>query len=134
MSNWICPEHQQVKFVPPGVSTKTGQPVPYEGFFCCPVKGCKQRPPKGAAVVMASPIPTGQLQRPAQQPKPAPDWDKIAAGKVRCAMWCAWAAGSRPWSEYWSEFEGGFKHIMSGSIPGFDERWEALDEAPFPET
>ncbi len=38
-----CPLHAQPwKYVPPGISKKTGQS--YQGFYACPVKGCNERP------------------------------------------------------------------------------------------
>lgn len=39
----LCPVHnQEFKFVPPGVSKKTGQP--YQGFWSCPEMGCRLKP------------------------------------------------------------------------------------------
>ena len=48
--NWrafdLCPTHHLPwKFVPAGVSQRTGKP--YNAFHSCPEQGCKQRPPQG---------------------------------------------------------------------------------------
>jgi len=38
-----CPVHNvEFKFIPPGVSKKTGKP--YQGFFACPEYGCREKP------------------------------------------------------------------------------------------
>jgi len=40
-----CPQHHtEWKFVPPGVSRRTGQS--YAGFWACSTPGCDQRPPR----------------------------------------------------------------------------------------
>lgn len=69
-----CPIHQiEFKFVPPGVSKKTGKP--YQGFYVCPMDGCEQRPPK-AGTPTAKPF--GAEVR--------PDWDKIGRMKALCGF------------------------------------------------
>ena len=38
-----CPTHHEPwKYVPPGVSKSSGKP--YEGFWACPERGCRERP------------------------------------------------------------------------------------------
>jgi len=37
----LCSVHGPAKFVPPGVSKRTGQP--FSGFWACQVRGCKPR-------------------------------------------------------------------------------------------
>ena len=137
MSNWICPEHQQVKFVPPGTSTKTGQPVPYDGFFCCPVKGCKQRPPKNASAPMQRPVQSVGPQSVAAPPPMAvtPNWDKIAEGKCRSLVLCAWIQSGRPMGDFWASERDFIVYMMQGRPPGFDERtlneqWDPTDPGP----
>ena len=39
---WLCPAHGGVKFVPAGVSKKSGKP--YQGFWACPERGCDEKP------------------------------------------------------------------------------------------
>jgi hypothetical protein len=126
MSNaWVCPIHGTVKFVPPGVSSKTGKP--YTGFFCCPERGCGQRPPKAG-------MQTAPQQAPVAPAKPAPNWDRIAEGKCRSLAICAWIQSGRPLSEFWDYERGFLTYMMQGSVPGMDERWEpAIDDTPFPE-
>jgi hypothetical protein len=41
---WVCPLHGSSKWVPPGVSKKTGRE--YSGFLACPQSGCDQKPPR----------------------------------------------------------------------------------------
>ena len=131
---WQCPVHGTSKVVPAGIS-KSGKP--YSAFMVCAERGCEERPPKNATAPMQRPVQSVGPQRPAAPPPraAAPNWDKIAEGKVRCAMWCAWAAGNRPMAEYWAHFEDGFRHIMQNYMPGFDERalneqWDATDPGP----
>ena len=122
MSNWVCPEHQQVKFVPPGVSNKTGKA--YSGFFCCPVKGCEQRPPREPGN-QRSQSPPVRAAGPA--PKAiAPNWDKIAEGKCRSLAICAWIQSSLPLDQFWPIEKDVLTYMLTGAVPGFDER--ALDE------
>ena len=67
----ICPTcKSQLKFVPAGVSRKTGKP--YQGFFTCP-----NRCPKPAY----SPTYAPQDTNVPQEPEPKSDWDKINNGK-----------------------------------------------------
>lgn len=40
---WVCPDHDDVKVVPGGVSNRTGKE--YGPFYACPVPGCDQRGP-----------------------------------------------------------------------------------------
>ena len=52
----VCPEHGQPwREIPAGVSTKTGEP--YEAFTACPVRGCRQKPPKKEEAIDTSDIP-----------------------------------------------------------------------------
>ena len=131
MSNgWVCPIHHTVKFVPPGVSAKTGKA--YQGFFCCAERGCEQRPPKGATP-QAAPVP----QRPSAPPPraTAPNWDKIAEGKCRSLALCAWISSGRELADFWVHERDFIAYMMSGKPPGYDERaldeqWDAMDPGP----
>ena len=131
MSNWSCPIHHTVKFVPPGVSKKTGKP--YTGFFACAESGCEQRPPKGAAPQTA---PAPQQRAAAPPPRAAaPNWDKIAEGKCRSTVLDAWIMSQRPLDGFWPIERDLVRYKMSGDHPGFDERaldeqWDAMDPGP----
>lgn len=130
MSTWICPDHQQVKFVPPGVSNKTGKA--YTGFFCCPVKGCEQRPPKEPGNVQRSQPPVRAAGPAPSKPQPAPDWSRIAEGKCRSLAISAWIQAGKELDGFWEVEKDIIRYMMTGSTP-FDERWEPVDEPPFPE-
>jgi len=134
-TSWLCPIHQQVKFVPPGVSAKTGKA--YQGFFCCPERGCEERPPKNATAPMQRPVQSVGPQRPAAPPPraAAPNWDKIAEGKCRSTVLDAWIMSQRPLDDFWPIERDLVRYKMSGDHPGFDERalneqWDATDPGP----
>lgn len=40
---WACPQHNEVKVVPGGVSRRTGRK--YNAFYACPVPGCDEKGP-----------------------------------------------------------------------------------------
>lgn len=63
--------------VPAGISKKTGRP--YTSFLACPNKHQQPRPGPNPY----SPAPAAPITR---EPVEAPDWDKIAEGKVRNAV------------------------------------------------
>lgn len=68
-SPWLCPQHNQVKVVPGGVSSKTGNP--YDAFLACPVQGCNYKPPRGTQVppaMLAAAQPPQYQQPPLPQP------------------------------------------------------------------
>lgn len=128
MTTWTCPVHEgQVKFVPPGFSQKTGKA--YTGFFCCPVKGCEQRPPKAGAPPVAAAAP----QRPAATPQPkrivlADDVE----GKCRTLAICAWLQSHDDLQAFWEIEKDILAYMMHGKTP-FDEQWGPVDGSPFPE-
>jgi hypothetical protein len=129
MSNWVCPIHGVVKFVPPGVSKKTGKP--YTGFFACAEPGCEQRPPKGAAPQTA-PAPQQRVAAPPPRAA-APNWDKIAEGKCRSLALCAWISSGRELTDFWVHERDLIVYMMQGKPPGFDaldEQWDAMDPGP----
>jgi len=90
----FCQVHnQEFKQIPAGISKKTGRP--YNAFFVCPVAPCKEKPPKHTVPLDESEpldkaISTNRSidesytkARTSAAKDEAPDWDKIAEGKVR---------------------------------------------------
>ncbi len=128
MTTWVCPEHGSVKFVPPGVSKKPPFKE-YSGFFCCPVKGCEQRPPKDAVnggAVQATPVRPAPSPAPRPAAPPAPYVDPSVEGKV-CTLMIEAFIGSTRTNEWFLENEAWmFAFAMRHELPGFDER--ALNE------
>jgi hypothetical protein len=64
-----------------------------------------------------------------------PNWDKIAEGKCRSLVLCAWIQSGRPMGDFWASERDFIVYMMQGRPPGFDERtlneqWDPTDPGP----
>ena len=128
----VCPEHN-VAWVwkEGGTSMKTGQPIPYTGFFKCPVYGCKNKPAKGWNPNGAQQAPPARqaVQGPGAPARtPAAPVDPSIEGKVCTLIIEAFISSTRTvqWfmeNESWL-FQYAMKHRMPSFEDALEERWE----------
>lgn len=89
-----CPIHNvPFKLVPAGTSKTTGKP--YNAFWACPERGCREKPQ----------VSTNMMPQSAPVKEDKPDWDKIAEGKVRHGVVCAMIEAGKTYEEIASSCE-----------------------------
>jgi hypothetical protein len=75
-----CPIHNlPFKLIPAGISKTTGKP--YNAFYACPERGCKEKPPKDAVISTPEPTPS----QTASAPVPSEVWeakDRLSAAQT----------------------------------------------------
>lgn len=82
-----CAEHgTPFKLIPAGVSKNTGRP--YDAFYACETKGCKNKPNQNAPVSPQKHLEGNKI-----------DWDELAVGKCQSLFLAAYIESGHTFNE-----------------------------------